>query len=119
MLSTQNNFPKNAFDKTKIWLKIAAKGGLCGSSDPAFTTPQTPRISHRHRTTISASSRLAPLHVHASHPCDVCEAWPVRTWIKLRKSLGDAGRGPFREGDSFGRQLSLTLKHGLLTVQLL
>ena len=27
--------------------------------------------------------------VDAPHPCSVCAAWPVRTWNKLRKSLGD------------------------------
>ena len=33
-----------------------------------------------------------------SNPCSVCEVWPVKTWNKLRKALGDAKTRAVQQG---------------------
>ena len=50
--------------------------------------PRPPFDDH----TVCPQCRVAAglYQLDASHPCSVCGTWPVRTWNKLRKSLGDA-----------------------------
>ena len=38
------------------------------------------------------------LHVGTSNPCSVFEVWPVKTWNKLRKALGDARTRAIQRG---------------------